>query len=343
MSRGRKDTRQTTTSSTAPLRCHVHLLKLIGGQPRLSKLPLFVKTYTTGASTAAGINIRIARNEAQRQGKDAMCKTRFDREAASQIFPKRDPAKSFAWTVVRDPTMRLVSLFFHFDVSRDKLEPSDYQFLNRIRSENGQSPLIRNHYLNHLTIQPGLDNARLASSKVNPVEVIQQIVDQYDFIAVTERMDESLVAMALLNDLPLSDVMYLQAKNHGSYDEEWSRKDKTCLFIWPSFVSKGMEEIFQTNEFQDIVHWDHVLYQVANLSLDMTIAKIGVEVFREALEVFQLAQRVAHGRCVAQTRFPCDDAGHYHPLEATDCLWHDSACGLDCLDQVARELGIDRS
>jgi hypothetical protein len=43
-------------------------------------------------------------------------------------------------------------------------------------------------------------------------EIINQILADYDFMGTTERMDETAVALAMLLDLPLGDILYLDAK-----------------------------------------------------------------------------------------------------------------------------------
>ena len=72
---------------------------------------LFLREMKTGSSSAVGINLRIARNVARRffpQFK--ICKLRTDHATASRMeYCKRNKAKSFLWTIIRDPTKRAVS------------------------------------------------------------------------------------------------------------------------------------------------------------------------------------------------------------------------------------------
>jgi len=292
---------------------------------------LFLKPYKTGSSTASGINLRIARNVAQRQTKNfTLCKSRFDHTRASCLFPHRDPKKSFLWTIVRDPTKRVISQFFHFKVSRHKNEPSDEVFLNYLR----KGKMIRDYYIGALSTQKykrGDDNA---------VDFANQILKDYNFVGITARMDESAVALAMLLSVPIADVLYLKAKGHGGYDAGGRRDHISCTYIWPSFVSKGMEEYFKSDEWLDIVHWDRVFYQAANRSLDLTIDKLGRERFEQNLAKYRIAKEVAHDRCLPRTRFPCSAGGKYSPAEKTDCLWKDSGCGSECLDEIAEEFDL---
>ena len=84
---------------------------------------LFVKELKTGGSSAAGINLRIARNVAKREGHNFdLCKVRNDHATAQkQDYRKRDKSKSYLWTIIRDPTKRAVSQFFHFRGAYDTI------------------------------------------------------------------------------------------------------------------------------------------------------------------------------------------------------------------------------
>ena len=291
---------------------------------------LFLKTYKAGSSTASGIHLRLARNQARRQSVDAdLCQVRYDHAWAAHLFWNVKKDKSFLWTIVRDPTQRLVSQFFHFEVSREKTEPSDAAFVEYVRRPH-MIGMNSNYYMDALPIRP---------SDV-PADRLNSVLDDYNFIAVTERMDESAVALSMVAGIPLADVLYLKAKGHGGFDDGGGRDEVVCTYIWPSFVTPGMEEYFQTDEFQDRVRWDHALYQAANRSLDLTIEKLGREEFERKLALYRAAQARVHDECLDETVFPCSAGGDYTPPDQTDCMWNDSACGMDCLDRVATELDL---
>ena len=81
-------------------------------------------------------------------------------------------------------------------------------------------------------------------SEQDRVKYANRIMNEYDFIGVTERMDESAVALSMLLDIPLSDVLYLDGKVTGGYGAE------QCIYFVPSFQSPAVETYFQTPEFQ---------------------------------------------------------------------------------------------
>ena len=354
---------------------------------------VFIKPMKTGSSTAAGVNLRIAHNEGYRQWKlkrqainDTKkisffpCKSLWDHQFASNIFKNDynkddngeegqavvvddddsnvvvDTSKTYLWSVIRDPTSRLVSQFFHFHVSRGKKEPTDTEFqkfTSKFINEGLHSR--QDHYLHWLstrgkvedrskTMDNNNNNTTTITNEYYYINVLNQIMMDYDFFAVTERMDESMVALSMLMNIPLSDVLYLKAKGHGSWDDGGAVKGNgkhICIYIVPSFISNGMYTYFNTDEFQDLVYYDHILHQVVNASLDYTIDTVlgGREVFNVQLERYKRALQLVKDKCYERTVFPCSQVGENggqrkHP-DKTDCLASDSGCGHDCMNQVA--------
>jgi len=167
-------------------------------------------------------------------------------------------------------------------------------------------------------------------------ELSNRIIQDYDFIAVSERFDESMVALMMLLDLPMSDILYVPGqKQSQSFDEG---KDGQCYFMWKPFITSGMKSYFESEEWQDRIKYDLAIYDAANRSLDLTIQSLGVKQFERNMAKFLDAQRVVYERCYGKTDFPCDMGGRVVPV--TDCLHRDSGCGNDCLDRVATELRL---
>lgn len=284
---------------------------------------LFVKEMKTGSSTMAGITIRIARNIARRlhKGKFRLCKLRFDHTSASkQDYGNRDKQKSFLFTILREPTSRAVSQFFHFHVSREKVEPSDANFKRHLL----KFPYLNHYYLRDLSVKqflPGVNNT---------VKVINDILNEYDFIGVTERLDESLVAIQMILGLETNDLLYLRAKGNGGYDDA-ATMNRTCHYIVPSFVSPGMQKFFASQKWKRRIEGDELLYKAADESLDLTIDQLGRKDFNEKLILFRKTMALAEATCT-NVRFPCSESGALN--NRTDCLWLDSGCGVQCLDKI---------
>jgi hypothetical protein len=290
---------------------------------------LFIKPMKTGGSTAAGVHVRMARHVARRQEQSyEICKGRWDHTRAHKTVPNRILQKSFLWTVVREPTARAISQFFHFQVSRENVTATDKNFQRHLTKDQ----VYWNYYLRTLST-----NQVFVSSET-AVDIINKIMSDYDFVAVTERMDESVVVLMMLLNLQMADVLYLNAKGNGKYDD--GAHNNKCHFIQPSVVSSGMKDFFQDQRWQHKVQWDSLLHQAANQSLDLTIDRLGRLAFEANLEKFTGAQKVARERCLPREVFPCTSKGVKQKNAAKLCLWADSGCGSDCLDEVATELGL---
>jgi hypothetical protein len=166
--------------------------------------------------------------------------------------------------------------------------------------------------------------------------IINKILTDYDFIGITERMDESAVSLMMLLNLKMGSILYLNAKGNGGCDGGGYRGK--CYYIQPSFVSPGMRSFFRSKRWQSVVEWDQLLYEPANRSLDMTIDRLGRQAFEANLGEFRQAQAVAHERYLPREVFPCTSTGIKNKRKS--CLWKDSGCGSDCLDEIVTELGL---
>jgi hypothetical protein len=140
--------------------------------------PLYLKEIKTGSSTLAGVTIQIARNVAQRLPPNnyIMCRARFQHLQARK-FEFRNHDQSFLWTVLRDPTPRLVSKFFHFGVSRQGLAPTALEDYYRTYDN---WIMDHAHYLKTMTLRD-----------INPREIgmyenyTQTIMNDFDFVGTT--------------------------------------------------------------------------------------------------------------------------------------------------------------
>jgi len=298
---------------------------------------LYAKPYKTGSSTCAGITIRMARNQARRDGAESqICRSRFDhgpwKRPAYTLHRGRDPARSFLWTNVREPTKRIISLFFFGEVSRHKKEPTDTNFQRFLTSEGH----AYNYYLEALSLGDYKRGEQV--SEDSRLATINSILSDYDFVGVTERLDESAVALAMLRGIPLSDVLYVSAKTHPGYDDGGTGKG--CTYMVPSFVSPGMEAYFDSEDWKSKVKYDDIMYKAANIKLDNTIKALGRERFEKNLQAFVATMDLVKKEC--HPVLPCNSDGKELQRKDTDCLWLDSGCSLECLDKMASRTGIDK-
>ena len=147
---------------------------------------LFLKTFKTASSTSAGVNLRIARNVANRthNGEFEFCQSRFNHgkpwDKHGTLFRDRKIGRSFLWAILRDPTKRVISQFFHFKVSRLGVEPTDEAFIEFLRSRDRKNVYIRSLSSNHA----------VPKNTTSGIRVANEIIRDFDFIGVSERIDE---------------------------------------------------------------------------------------------------------------------------------------------------------
>ena len=329
---------------------------LLWSTPSVTRSPakegiLFAKEMKTGSSTVSGVTIRIARNVARRKNQDVMCEVRFDHYPGMDMkFIDRDRKKTFLFTILRNPQARITSQFFHFQVSRKKVEPTDENFENYIKA----TPYIHDYHLKDLGLVPPNETKRRSLVRAyKPLDMnVQQLHDLrlelangimrgYDFIGITERLDESLVVLMMLLRLRISDIVYIKAKSSGSFDD--GAFNTTCFYIVPSFTSPGMKQFFQSSTYLNISKGDWMLFRAAEKSLNMTIEALGREHVNHHLLQFRAAQKLVNKQCSEGIRYPCSAGGvrapyRKHSDPATDCLWLDSGCGYECLDRLEDEI-----
>jgi hypothetical protein len=146
---------------------------------------LFLKTFKTASSTSAGVNLRIAKSVAQRHENHSFpfCQARFDHakrwDGHGTLFANRTLEESFLWAILREPTKRVISQFFHFQVSRAGVSPTNENFRKFVKRD-----MFKNYYLRSLSMR------RVRRNETNDHTIANEIMQAYNFIGVSERIDE---------------------------------------------------------------------------------------------------------------------------------------------------------
>ena len=294
---------------------------------------IYMKEMKTASSTLAGVTLRIVRNMAKRNGRFnqttfPMCRARFFHMRARK-FQLRNREKSFLWSFLREPNDRMLSKFFHFAVARHNIKPTAKQFVNYYNSYDTWI-YDQAYYLKSLSVQ----EAKPRNSETYR-NATQNVLDDYDFIGITERFDESLVVLQLLLGLQTQDILYISSKSSESFEFLPAAQD--CLYLAPKFETPDIRSIFQSPEWINYTMADQMLYQAANKSLDRTIDHLGQHVVHQQLRKFKWAQELVHKSCIDKVAFPCTSDGK-DQATTSDCLFQDAGCGYMCLDEIGEKL-----
>jgi len=326
---------------------HRHHGKNIQGQPSKVGL-LYIKNEKAASSTLASVAVRIAHAIAQRTNatetnKDGnvidlkLCSYRGISHLWSTRtgeFKTRDHDQSFLWTFLKDPTRRQLSLFFYFYVDWDDTHEytteTFFQFMNKMDGKpiDGQA-----NKLNGRTIRKQLKGTQ-NETIIN--EYIQQMINEMDFIGLVERMDESLVLLALMLDLPMSDVLSINSKLSGNYMiQHRSQKCRRMGYSRP--LLPGIQDYLQSAEWMNMTKIDNMLYAAVNRSIDHTIEHvIGQHTFNKAMQEFLDAKMlIVKDHCSNSIVTVCTSNGTKVPARSKAKCYHgDVGCGYECLNSL---------
>jgi hypothetical protein len=315
---------------------------------------LYNKMPKAASSTTSGVALRIAKRVARRQFSTleedlknvTKCSTRVDHiekaSAVGRLYGKRDRKKSFLFSTIRDPAKRAISRIFFSKVSAGE-RPTDENVLNWLNEDRNHqygavSPGLGGFQLAYVTMHPhkqysAWDPAR-PSEVSNPDlvhQTVKEIMQDYDFMILVERYDESLVAMQLMLGLETSDILYLSSKHAGTYHYRIGR----CVQLASSFVSRAVSEYLSSKEWYAKSYGDYLLQEAINQSLDLTIEAFGRERFDEALQNFLALKQQAEEHCAPEAVFPCSQEGEPQIEKAkSSCYQNDWGCGYPCLDNL---------
>lgn len=347
---------------------------------------LFQRPEKVGSTTFNNVLLRLVHNRAAEKLKTGKvnatlwktpvrCKHRAMHGMSVGLdYKNRDKKKSFLFSLVRDPTKRIISEYFHFKVTFRPEEPTDENFVKHVLSPRRSNKLLRDltfvedlgirmstefeHFFKAYKQQQRrkqgssriktrqLDKALLRNDTiVEPIDytkVVQDILDDYDFIAVTERMEESLVAMKLLLGLTVEEIVYAKiSRSAGSFSN--GPAGRPCMYLVPSFLSPSMKDFFYTPHKNDL--WienskgDALLHKAASLSLDRTINEVfGRQTFDRELAEFKNALAYTQAICSSEPELVlgmCDSGGNsvaHDPNRTTTCYIWGEGCDKECIN-----------
>jgi hypothetical protein len=128
--------------------------------------------------------------------------------------------------------------------------------------------------------------------------------------------------------------LYLSAKTTGGYDD--CTYNNRCTLVQPNvFVSPNMTQYFASQSCQNVIHYDAILYDAVDKSLDLTIDAIGREPFYENLNQFIKA---LHKRVVQRLYFHVMRMGHVIKKQIVSNMM--LVVVVTCLDEVANKLDL---
>ena len=320
---------------------------------------LFIKIEKAGSSTLAGVQGRIGHvvylnqlhnktlinedghrvTEGVKPNAVKSCKLRGMQH--SWGFPSwktlltRNETR-FLWSIVRRPEDRIISQYFHFNVSRLNSSTSDEDIIEFLQ-------ISKNHNRQTQYLYPNLREIKAIQKIKDPIKrnlhwqfIVARILRSYNFIGTLERLDESLVLLQIIMGLKPSDVIPLTAKQSTRENELDMNSRGQCNTYVKSFVSPGVKAFLDSYVYFRRYHEsDYMLYEAVDKSMDATIDLLGRVYFETQLENFRRAKKFAEeNNCTYVS--PCLSEGVLRPWKDITqmCYLADAGCGHNCLDQL---------
>ena len=229
------------------------------------------------------------------------------------------------WTILRDPARRCVSQFNHFNVAR---RGENYSDLRLLEFMNSSCPCLEIEYTAMHEKALGMCQKRQSPL----ADISQHILRHYDFIGILERRWESLALMKILWGLQTSDMIVLDSKRSGGYDD--GKYEGKCFKIPVAQVMSSAVRTYLGNDFRRWNH-DYALYALANRSLDWTIDAVGRELVNLETLKLRAAQAYAEAMCQDKAIFPCSPNGTAQAeLAKANCYYGDNGCGYPCIQEL---------
>jgi hypothetical protein len=283
----------------------------------------------------AGVVDRIAHNHG-----DCDHQSHHVTKGSDFYYGNRDRNSSFLLGSIRDPAARAISRVFFHQVSRYGEDPTDENVLEWLNTTDRAHGTVSSgqggFQLNYMTLDPiepwsSYDWSNNVTVK-NPEQVAQnvrRVIEQYDFMVVVERMDESLVVLQLLMGVNTGDILTLDSKVQGSYYYDDSR----CFKITEAHVSPRVKEYLSSDVWNAQNYGDFLLHAAASKSLDRTIEALGRDQVERGLVEYRRLKAMANEKCASKDIFACSADGVGQPHKAT-CYKSDHNCGYPCIDDM---------
>ena len=173
---------------------------------------------------------------------------------------------------MRDPLERCLSEFYHLIVDRKSI--SDITDSMIIAHLNGSFTCSDTQF-DYLGIHPLKENAT------------ELFLNNFDFIGLVERYDESIVALKYMLNTTLCDMLYLNKANvgqEGSIDVG-AKKTRAHSHILKSNMSQTVKEYLRKDYFLKKNTFDLELIRLANEKLDEISNLIGIKKFKKSAEL----------------------------------------------------------
>lgn len=313
----------------------------------------YVKMPKAASSTLAGIVQRISRSSSAvaptrgpHSSKNLPC-TSHQGHFGNSVRPYSNRhSDSFLFSSVRNPAKRALSRVFFSHVFAHRA--SDKSILRALNLGTEQAGSVSDgqggFQLRYMALQEiapwsawNASHSEHVVDRPRVEEAVRNVLRDYNFIVVVERMEESLVALQLLLGVDAGDILVTSSKISGGYTLSSSKGRHKCVKMAKAIPFPAVDEFLHSNEWYAKNYGDYLLHAAANQSLDLTIQALGVDRFQKALAEYRRLKELERRVCAPHAIFPCSAQGENQMnVSKYNCYHDDEGCGYPCIDEMLR-------
>jgi len=240
----------------------------------------YIKVPKTSSWSLGQVTNRIAAQEALRQGFEngKYCKTHdplVEHPCIHMNCGARDKTKSFLWTIMRHPNERAIS-HYGMHIGFGNWTSSENEFMNKLQTNIFFRPNTQLWWM-------ASENIEAPKNKEKDISFyVKDVLEQYNFIGIFERLHESIVVLSMLIGVNVHDVLLKfrpsSVVSGGClYEANWRQA---------SWLTPNMTLYMKTPQWRKKQQGDFLLYDLVNQKLDATIELLGKEKVKKNLEIF---------------------------------------------------------
>jgi hypothetical protein len=298
---------------------------------------LLIKVPKTASSTMAGVVLRIA--------DETGCSIQWEHRQC-YLYTNRSSTSILVGSV-RKPISRTLSAIWYYHFSYwNRHNPSDAAIIKSLRTNQGGNSLgkggFQYDWLSPVELKSDTvtsnDFPGLVKDSHILLQKLQELMSAYTFIVVSERMDESLVALSFVIGVSLTDVLFTSSKVAGAYlYKKQNSGEMGCRRQLEARPTPNIVEYLKSDAFTAMNYADYLLYHAADVSLNLTIQHIGRDKFDKALADFRALKQRVQEACGERLGSGCTSDGK-PILPRESCYMRDFGCGYKCINEVLSEI-----
>ncbi|CAM9481739.1 unnamed protein product [Discosporangium mesarthrocarpum] len=340
---------------------------------------IFVKPHQVGGSTMGGIVRRIMSRHggSPEEYNSRVTKHRFFAKRWNAKRLNFNPAvKAHMWAnhddcqhLVNHANLEVFHKAFKFTITREPVDRCLSQFYY-VKSSGVVEAMQEAGILPGMEYHPDpLGNDPVTEAKIKFVpkcmgksvyhyircsqeQSMQEVLDLYQFIGVTERWLDTVTVLKMKLDLDYGDILHLSSKVNNGEPSPAGGKVTAYGVKRPPMFEEPRAVIDAINAYPETAA-DKEFWNMANAKMDQHIEELKPRGFVEVRARIESLLKELKEVCMEEAIHPQytkeeqeawlrdREFEKYNLLFYMDCYWYDNGCGVTCMDKFAEARGLN--